>query len=384
MKCIPCLLLLFFCTALGSADDSLPENLIQAAILQKVSDCNLESPKELTVFDLTDGKKLILSADKIWNVTAHPQGVQIGSNLFSSIIRIMPAEGEEFIQVNGKKYRDTIVIRQSQNGSLTVINELDLDHYIYGILPHEISASWHMEALKAQAVVSRTYALRNLERHAADGFHLCSTVHCQVFGGANAETSRTNSAVDKTHNEVIIYKDDLINAFFFANCGGKTEVSQNTWNDYPAPPYLKSVRCRYCSWSKHHTWKNRITEDQIAAALTKNGFPIELPIRTISIHSNGKSGRANNLKIKHAQGELKIRASQFRMSLGPQMIRSTWIKKIRKKGNSFDFQGRGWGHGIGFCQDGAKGFADAGAKYKKIIRLYYPGTTVEKGEDSED
>jgi len=121
---------------------------------------------------------------------------------------------------------------------MTVVNELELDDYLKGILPREVSFNWPMDSLKAQAVVSRTFALKNLKRHTSEGFNLCATVHCQVYGGRDAEKDETNRAVEDTHNEVLIYDDDLIGSFFHSNCGGRTETPGNVWTETFATPYL--------------------------------------------------------------------------------------------------------------------------------------------------
>ena len=113
----------------------------------------------------------------------------------------------------------------------------------------------------------------------------------------------------------------------------------------------------------------------------KGRYKVRSPIRSIRISSYGKSGRARFLKIKHAGGELVIRASHFRLSLGPETIRSTFISELKKSGDGYLFRGKGWGHGVGLCQEGARGMAAKKSKYKKIVSFYYPGAKISEWED---
>lgn len=359
----------------------LPETIIRVAILQNVSSFNLGSENDYVVVDLTTGEKNVLSHKNILLVEPNSKGILIGNIQLNRLVRVMPKNDGEFLRVNGKRYRDTILIRKNETQQMTVINELGLDDYLYGILPREVCSNWHIESLKAQAVVSRTFALKNLNRHDSEQFNLCNQVHCQVYGGLDDEKNETNLAVDKTHNEVLTYEEQLANTVFFANCGGRTEEPLNAWETDFSPPYLKSIRCKYCKKEPHYNWKQKLTQEEIARVLRKKNFSVTLPIKSVHIASYGKSNRAKFLKIKHAKGEIKIRASHFRLAAGPETIRSTLFTKIKKVKDGFYFQGHGWGHGVGMCQEGAKGLAETGANYKKIIRFYYPGTHLEKCED---
>ncbi|MBI3012381.1 MAG: SpoIID/LytB domain-containing protein [Elusimicrobia bacterium] len=357
----------------------LPESIVRIMVLDKVSSLEVGSGGQFEIFDLNTGRKKTIEHLETCSVSVSSEGMTIGAEDWSGMARLIPL-GDALLSLNGKKYRDTLLFKKVGDNQITVINELGIDHYLYGILPKEVDADWPMESLKSQAVVSRTFALKNLKRHEQDGFHFCSKVHCQVYGGVNGEEENTNRAVDETHNQVITYHGDLINAVFFANCGGKTEEPANSWLTSGSPPYLRSVRCKVCKGDPFSAWRKKLTQKQIAEALRKNGRIISLPIRTISILSYGRSGRAKFLSIQHAEGQLKVMASHFRMWMGPETVRSTYLQSLRKVQGEFLFAGRGWGHGIGLCQDGARGLAQKGKKYKKIAQYYYPGTQVEEWE----
>lgn len=357
-----------------------PETIVRVGILEKAASFNLGGENDFVLIELTTGKKQILSHHAILLVKASANGLLIGEKEFVSPVRFAPQNEGEFLRVNGKRYRDALLLKRNSANQITLINELGLEGYLYGILPREVGSDWPIESLKAQAVVSRTFALNNLHRHDSEGFNFCSRVHCQVYGGYDGEQAETNRAVEETRERVITYGGELANTVFFSNCGGRTEEPLNAWETNGSPPYLKSVRCRYCKHEPHYRWEQKLTQAEISSALRKNNYAIFPPIHSIRIASHGRSERAKFLKIGHSDGELKIRASHFRLALGPETIRSTLFSEIRKTKEGFYFRGRGWGHGVGMCQEGAKGLADAGANYKKIIQFYYPGTKVEEWE----
>jgi stage II sporulation protein D len=264
---------------------------------------------------------------------------------------------------------------------LTVINEIGLEDYLAGILPEEVNPGWPIESLKAQAVVSRTYALKNLRKHEKDGFDLCTETHCQVYGGVESEKKTTTEAVEQTRSEVLTFKGDLVQALFHACCGGYTEDPVNVWIWSAATPsYLKGRRDKFCKDSPHAFWKNRIEGEFISQRLNKAGFDVG-KIESIRISGRDRSGRAELLKIKHSYGTLSIMASKFRLAVDPWLIKSTLFDKIVRYGSTFEFRGSGWGHGVGMCQWGAKVMSDKKYTYKEILKFYYPGTEVEKWEE---
>ncbi|OGR82951.1 MAG: hypothetical protein A2901_00185 [Elusimicrobia bacterium RIFCSPLOWO2_01_FULL_54_10] len=264
-------------------------------------------------------------------------------------------------------------------GGLLVIEKVILDDYVKRILPNEVSPGWPPEALKAQAVASRTFALRSLNRHQSQGYNLCATVHCQVFGGLESEADTTNQAVDDTHNEILLYKDKPAGTFFFSNCGGRTADPADVWNNSESPPYLKPIRCKFCKSGKHHEWEASLSEDDLVAALVRSHFSVVPPLR--SIRTDFKGGRAKTVWVRHAGGETQMISGKFRAAVGANLIRSAYFTKIKKVRDGFEFRGKGWGHGVGLCQEGANGMALQGWRYKKILKFYYPGTNLQKYDD---
>lgn len=382
-KIIPFIFILFtiFQTPFLCGENTMPESIIRVSIVKNTSQINLQSPSGFLIFDLNTGEKKRFNESVKYLIQTENKKILIDKISFSAWIRIIPLNEQYPLTINERKYRDTVLIRCDAPEKITAINEIDIDHYLYGILPKEVGFSWPLETLKAQAIVSRTFALKNLKRHESEGFNLCNEVHCQVFGGLEGEKPETNIAVDQTHNEVLIYKKDIINSFFFANCGGRTETSYSVWEGGNPLPYLQSIRCKYCSKSKHFEWKSFISQKEISEILKKKYPKIQEPIQSIKIKNKSKSGRVTYLQIQHANGKIQIKSAHFRQYLGAEKIKSTLITSIKKNKNGFNFNGKGWGHGVGFCQDGAKGLGDKGKNYKQILKHYFPKASIEKVSD---
>ncbi len=361
------------------ADDE-PDSIIRVAILENVLNFSLSCDGRFALVELETGKRTSFGNKEKLSARGSGDGLLVEGKLYKLPLRAVSLDKNKFMIADGRHYRDSLLIRKASRGGVHVINELGLDGYVNGILPREVSASWPREALKAQAVASRTYALRNLHRHDSEGFHLCATVHCQVFGGLESEKEETSQAVADTHNEIALYHDEPAETYFFSNCGGYTEDPKYVWEKSDAPRYLKCVRCRYCKSGGHFEWEREVSGANIIAALS-NKYEVTAPLHSIKISSKSRSGRALAFTVLHDDGSIKIPSSRFRMLLGPEVVRSTLIRKIKKSGSGFIFEGRGWGHGVGMCQEGARSLALKGKKYKKIIAFYYPGVKIKKFED---
>jgi stage II sporulation protein D len=288
------------------------------------------------------------------------------------------------INIDGKPYRDSIIVKVYDTDKLIVINETGLESYLCGILPHEIDPKWLMEALKAQAVVSRTFAMRNLEsRHSGTGYNFCDEVHCQVYGGTKGEDERSNTAVDLTKGEVLTYKGNLVNTVYHACCGGNTESSKHVWlSKYKQPVSLSGRTCGFCKDSPHYRWSQTVEEKSIRKKLIKAGHGIG-KITSIIPYGRTKSGRMKWVKIKYKKKNGRttnktLTSAQLRMIVSPWTIKSTKSLSVTKKGDNFKFIGRGWGHGVGMCQWGSKGMAESRYSYKRILKHYYRKTKIEK------
>lgn len=358
----------------------LPETIFKIGILLKVKSFNLSCEGRYNLYEMKTGEKASIKPMNDYLVKGEGSQIHINGRTFVSKVRLVAEESHTRIRVNGRRYHDNIMIT-CKNSKLTVINEIGLEDYIAGILKCEVNPGWPLESLKAQAVASRTYVLKNLRRHGSEGFDVCSQTHCQVYGGIESEEPKTNKAVEQTRGEVLTYDGKLAQALFHSSCGGYTENPNYvwSWND-DSPGYLKGRRDKYCSDSPQQYWKNRLKGDFIKKRLVKAGFKIG-DIESIKISGRNKSGRAISLKIKHSKGTLTINAAKFRLAVDAWLVKSVMFSNIVRYGDSFEFRGSGWGHGVGLCQWGAKVMSDKNHDYKEILKFYYPGTQIEKWEE---
>ena len=283
---------------------------------------------------------------------------------------------EEFLRLNGRRYRDSLILR-SKNGKVQVVNELGLSGYLYGVIPKEVSPSWPGEVLKAQAVVSRTYVLNNLGKDCENGYDICSTYLSQVYGGVEAEDPRSTLAVEETGEEVIYYRDSPARVYFHSNSGGYTAGPDEVWEKGTRFPYLRARPDPYSEDSPNYFWQTKISKESLSEALKKEGHKVA-KIKKIVPREKTPSGRAKLFLVKAKGGDIQIPGNRFRSLCGMDKVRSTLIVSMKESGEWIIIEGRGWGHGVGMSQWGARSMALAGKKYKDIIEFYFPETKVKK------
>jgi len=301
-------------------------------------------------------------------------GVQIGGRLFSGHVTL---DGDgAFLRLNNKPFRGRLELRRGDGGRLTAVNILPVEDYVRGILLHEVSPEWPAESLKAQAVISRTYALHNRGRHASDGYDLCNVSHCQVYGGQGSERDTIDRAVNATRGEVIVHGGELVGAVFHSNCGGATEESDAVWEGGPSP-YLKSVRCGYCRGNPRYQWRAEIDPAKAARQLRAGGVDVG-ELKYVKILSRSRSGRAETVRVAGTKGHADMKSNRFRILMDSRVIRSTQWTALSCRRNVWRFEGRGWGHGVGLCQWGAKAMAEKGWDHGDILRYYYKHISLQE------
>lgn len=310
-------------------------------------------------------------------VRADPSGIRMGAALYPVTGLRITSKTKE-VQIENRKYHNAVEILKNPAASLTVVNEIDVEDYLKGVLPWESNPEWPKEALKAQAVVSRTYAIfKNIENQDFP-FTLSSDVGSQVYSGKSIEHPLSNQAVDQTRGEILTYRGKIFPAFFHSTCGGGTTRADYQWK-IEAHPSLKGVECPFCQASKYYAWKAELSVSEVQRLLAKKGYALS-DIQDVTPEEPDDSGRPRFLAIRHAAGTLKLSANEFRLAVGPDRIRSTRIK-VAKEGDRLMVKGRGWGHGVGMCQFGAKHLAELGYRYADILRYYYPGSEIRQVED---
>ncbi|HHW31997.1 MAG TPA: SpoIID/LytB domain-containing protein [Clostridiaceae bacterium] len=343
-------------------------------------------------------------------------------------MRLHPVEGDAtpVISVNGVSYRGDIEVGRYDLSDMTVINVLHLEEYLYGVVPCEIEASSHPEALKAQAVTARTYTINNIGKYSHIGFDLSNTTYCQVYKGYSREDARVNQAVDETKGKIITYNGMTAQVFYFSSSGGRTEDVKNVWGS--EIPYLVSVEDKYESGNSwNYTWEATYTAEQIKEAMLSKNYDLG-NILGVEITKISESGRVTELVIYGTKGQRaftnsatrsvlsQLNSQWYRIEtdadvyvldgnsgniektnlLSKKIISSEGIQDIKVQSGkmtvigaegiietvsviptAYKFSGRGWGHAVGMSQEGAKGMALAGFNYEEILKHYFQGTQIQ-------
>lgn len=311
------------------------------------------------------------------DMVAADAGFKLGEKEISgSEITIEPVGGTR-IYINERIFRGGIKIKKEEK-KLTVINALGLEEYLYGVMRNEVSTWWPMEALKAQAIAARTYALNQITESRRKDYDVMADVSSQVYGGIFSEKWRTNRAVDETKGKVLTYKGTIFPAFFHATCGGSTFDAAYLWN-VDLPP-LKGVKCRWCRKSPHFYWERWISVRELEGKLEAAGYPAGDIIGFETVKRDPFSARILELKVKGSRGDAAILAKDFRRIVGGDIVRSTNFK-VTLVGGYVAFEGLGWGHGVGLCQWGAYYMSRAGKTAVEILEFYYPGSKVADYKD---
>jgi len=280
-------------------------------------------------------------------------------------LTFIPQRGGKLF-INGAPYAGNILIK-ARNGALAVVNEVDLEQYLQGVVPSEMPSDWPMEALKTQAVISRSYALYQKRKNKNNEYDLPASVLGQVYKGESAYHPRPAEAIEKTAGLIAAYNGEVVLTYFHSTSAGPTEDANERWGvDYP---YLKGVSCPLDFASPYFTWQRDIPLSDLENSLDKSGVGT---IATLTPLSYSKAGRILMVRILHSRGETFLKAEEMRRLLGYKTLPSTHFK-IDSFGKTLKISGMGWGHGVGLCQWGAKVMAERGLKFDEIVRYYYPG-----------
>jgi len=346
---------------------------VRVAIIQDSASLNLKVNSFYEVLDSKTNKVLYKGKGLRTTVTAFKGGIVLGRINLNADKVLIKANDPEAIVINGRRFRGMFEFIKKDNLQLLVINHIELEDYIKGVLYNEASHYWPQEALKALAVACRTFALNQMQANKDKDFDVTSDIYSQVYGGKSSERYRTNKAVEKTQGLVLTYNGKIFPAYYHATCAGKTEDASILWNVDIAP--LKGVNCGFCSDSPHYKWHAVLSSDEIREKLGNSGRNIK-NIKDIVILARDTSGRIANLKIVSDEKEIEISAKDLRIILGPNIIRSTNFT-AHVVSNDVVFEGLGWGHGVGMCQWGAYFMAKQGKGCEEILKYYYPGSNVE-------
>ena len=369
-------------------------------------------------FALEDYTSLVVIESGGWNVLAYD--CMDGEH----VIKPIGENGDtSTFSYNGHNYRGGIMVKRFSGSDLTVINHLGMDEYLYGVLPWEMSKNWPLEALKAQAVAARNFAISNYAKYSHLGFNLCNTHNSQAYVGYDYEGPSCNRAVDETEGQLLMWKGNIVSAFYHANSGGFTENSENVWT--AEVPYLRGVRDDFSIGGKNYSWRLEYTEDSLSSMLKKAGYDVGKSI-DVSIASKSSNNHVLELLIESEKPAVALLKNNMRTVFGYDRLKSTLFdvkkdndiycmngsiltERVNAKGiavlngsgeisqtgfenchvlgsagekenpepETFIIEGKGWGHGLGMSQEGAKAMAENGYGYREILSFYYKDTTIE-------
>jgi len=311
--------------------------ILRVGIFLNQNEANISGDGTFKIYNLKSNNLISEEHNKIVKLLPHDKGIEItGKGVYSGPIKIIPVGNAKIIViVNGQKYRyrgNIEIDIDKEHGKLNVINIIGIEEYLYGVLKKEISPRWPAEALKAQAVAARTFAIFNMNKYIDKGYNICASTNSQAYGGVNHEDPLTNKAVDETRGVIITYKGKPINAVYHSDSGGYTEDSENVWGSFL--PYLRSVKSIFEEKVSppHHTWTCSIKEKDLSKKLQKQGYNINSVI-SIEPVKKSETGRISELAfIVDNNKVINMKANDFRNLMGVDLIRSTLfnIKAVGK------------------------------------------------------
>jgi stage II sporulation protein D len=301
-----------------------------------------------------------------------PGGILLGEVEYNCSSLEIEAEQGGQVRVGGRGYPGTIRLLRSAEG-VTVLVLLDVERYLASVVGGEMPADWPAEALKAQAVAARTLAIFYHLQRAAFEYDVTSTVEDQVFGGGKAKPAIIE-AVAETRGEVLLHEGGLFPAFYHSTCGGETESPGKALGK-PEYDFLEGVPCRFCADSSHYVWTATLSAAELESKLRAAGIAVGAITQISAEEGDSRTGRM--VKLVWPGGQALVPIVDFRRAVGRMEIESGKFQ-CRADGDDFRFVGRGFGHGAGMCQYGARGMARAGWLYREILLYYYRNCSIGK------
>jgi SpoIID/LytB domain protein len=346
------------------------------------------------------------------NVIATAQDKLVAESIDATPIDVKRVEfgvGYDFHNFEDRSFRGAIQFSADRSGRIAVINQIGMEDLLKGLVPSEIFAKAHLEALKAQAVTARAEVLAKVGlKHVADAYFLCTEQHCAVYRGVSGEAASTSAAVDATRGEMLFDGEGrLVDAVYSAVCGGHTEHNEIVWGGVPnaslrgrpdllpgkpeTPSPSKDLKgflateggyaCRLSSFAAptKFRWEKRFTAKEVDDKLAP--FAVGR-VMAMTVSERGVSGRAKLLQVSGEEGATTIRGElvirRLFSNLNSAMFEVKAERDPKGRPTGWSFTGGGWGHGVGMCQTGAIGRAEAGQTYQQILDHYFNGATVSR------
>lgn len=287
----------------------------------------------------------------------------IGDLRVGSREAMLMALDEQPLALNDTQYLGSLRVVAQPNNTAVAINLIDLESYLLSVLPSEMPSRWHVEALKAQAVAARTYALSRRKKRADEPWHVVATTADQVYKGWQRPVGNVEQALRETRGVVMTHQGTIFTAYYSSTCGGHTGPPARILTAQDAA-FIEGRDCPFCVDSKYHRWEARIPREELAGAVS-----VSPPLK-IDVHTAGPEKTATEVTIKGRGGALDMSPDRFMTLCGRHRFRSKRFQ-VHKDGGDFVIRGRGFGHGCGMCQYGARGAAEQGWTYDEIVHYYY-------------
>jgi stage II sporulation protein D len=317
-----------------------------------------------------EGQPLLEGRPATVRVTLRNGGLDVEGRRVAAA-RLRPADAGA-LKLNGRDYPGWLDVLRNGDG-LVVVNELPFEQYLAGALKAEASDKWPMEMLKAQAIVARTYAAYHRMLNAAKPYHLVASTAHQQYVGRVAEASPAWEAVRATEGRVLLWEGRLFPAFYHSDSGGYTEDPRLVFAARNMPA-LRAVRSEFSGYSPYFVWNLNIPIGQLSEILRKGGVWVGTVTR-LEVVERSRSLRVVRLAVHGTRGTIQLSGNDFRRILGYDMLKST-LFAVAVDGQYARFAGRGYGHGVGLDQWGAKAMAEQGYAAPQILEYYYPGAAL--------
>lgn len=283
------------------------------------------------------------------------------------------APGEGPWRVAGRRYRGRLELRR-EAGALVVVNHVALEDYVAATVGGEMPSSWPVEALRAQAVATRTYALHQRDRQRAKAWDVHATVQSQVYRGIESETKATRSAADATRGEILTFAGRPILAAFHSTAGGQTASAAEVWGE--RVPYLESIEVQDEEDAPHTYWRTVVRPETLTELFDELGARAGR-IRSVEVDARTPSGRVDRLIVEGGRRRIFVTGDPLRTLVETLGLRSR-LFDVRETPEGFAFVGSGHGHGVGMSQWAAREWARRGAPYQRILARFYPGARLEQ------
>ena len=382
----------------NAAREQLPAPLVRVLIERAVTSIKLSatSPPVLeSGAEAGSGPVRLNLPDVPVEMSLTASGWRLGDKQFPRGELILAQTVDGTLSVNETTYRGRLRLVPQGRTSFDVVNDLDIEAYLAGVLPKELPSHWNAQTHRAQAVVARTYALYELKTAGAKRGHfdVYDTDASQVYGGRSAETNKSRAAVEATRGQVVVHETGdgprIFKAYFHSTSGGATIGNNDAFAEPPVDTLSASVTGDYGSASTRHQWEPfAVGKDELARRFaawgTRRGHPLRRLERLdrLEIVAKSSAGRPTRFEIVDArQNHYSVTPEELRWAVnfdrgeGRELF-SAWFTPINNASNIVFADGRGWGHGVGMCQWSAEGMAAAGRDYVDIVTTSYPGGRV--------